>query len=108
MARFQRVVLQAQRTALRAELANIRRSIELFKALNGRNPADLRELAQKQFVMPAHRSPGSFPAAAIKGAYLSATAVDAEGNILDPFGNPFSYDPGRGEVRTATKGLETW
>jgi len=35
-------------------------------------------------------------------------AVDKQGNIIDPFGNPFAYDPLKGEAKTTTAGYETW
>ena len=45
--RYQRLAQEAQETALKAELVNIRTSIRLFKMLNSRNPQSLKELMEK-------------------------------------------------------------
>ena len=92
----------ARETAVKAELANIRKGITLFKILNERNPQSLNELMEKD-VMLRVRGDTFF-----KQKYLLANAVDAKGNIIDAFGNPFAYDPASGRVRATTKGYESW
>jgi type II secretory pathway pseudopilin PulG len=106
--RYQRIAHAAQEEALRTELVNIRSSIILFKVLNGRNPQNLRELIEKNVLLPARIGPATFNSSIFKKKYLMANAVDAQGNILDAFGSPFTYDFPAGEVRSGTKGYERW
>ena len=104
--KYQRLAQEAQESALKAELANIRMSIKLFKLLNRRNPESLKELIEKQ-VLPA-RIGNAYTGSIFNQKYLMTNAVDKEGNIIDSFENPFLYDPVQGEVKTTTKGYETW
>jgi len=105
--KYYRVAHEAQEAALRTELANIRTSVRLFIMLNGRNPASLREMIEKKVMLPA-RIGGGYTGSIFKESYLMKNAVDAEGNKVDAYGNPFHYDPQRGEVRSSTKGYENW
>lgn len=106
--KYQRLALEAQETALRSELVNIRMSIRLFRLSIGRNPAGLDELMEKEVMLPARVGSDAFTGSIFKHKYLMHNAVDEEGNILDAFGNRFQYDPKTGEVRTTTKGYEKW
>jgi competence protein ComGC len=105
---LQRVAREAQETAIRAELVNIRIAISLFKTMNGRNPASLKELVEKDFMLPARIGSDSFSGSFFKQKYLMSNAVDAKGNIIDSFENPFFYDPKSGKVRSTTEGYERW
>jgi competence protein ComGC len=105
--KYQRVAHEAREAALRTELANIRISIRLFTILNGRNPESLKEMIDKKVMLPA-RIGGGYTGSIFKESYLMKNAVDAEGNKVDAYGNPFLYDPQRGEVRSSTKGYENW
>lgn len=104
--KYQQVAHEAQEAALKMELANIRTSIRLFKMLNGRNPASLREMIEKKVLLPAQI--GGYSGSIFKESYLMMNAVDAQGNKVDAFGKPFIYDSTRGEVRSSTKGYENW
>ncbi|MDH4163666.1 MAG: hypothetical protein OEW15_13400 [Nitrospirota bacterium] len=106
--RYQRLAREAQETALKAELVNIRTSIELFRLLNGRNPRSLRELIEKNVMLPARIGPDAYTGSFFKQKYLMPHAIDEERNVLDAFGNRFEYEPYKGEVRTTTKGFEKW
>jgi competence protein ComGC len=106
--KFQRVAREAQETAIRAELANIRTGIRLFRIVNDRNPRSLHELIEKDVMLPARIGTDLYSESIFKQKYLMANAVDAKGNILDAFGNTFQYDSVSGRVRTATKGYEEW
>jgi type II secretory pathway pseudopilin PulG len=108
IAKYQRVLQEARESAVKAELANIRSSIALFKMLNGRNPESLNELIEKDVMLPARIGAGPYTGSFFKQKYLMANAVDAKGNLLDAFGNPFTYNPNGGEVKSNTKGCETW
>jgi competence protein ComGC len=105
--KYQRVAREAQEAAVRTELANIRISIILFKMLNGRNPASLREMIETEVMLPARIGSG-YTGSIFKESYLMKNAVDAEGNKVDAYGNLFIYDSKRGEVRSSTKGYENW
>jgi len=105
--KYQRVAHETQEAALKTELSNIRTSIRLFKMLNGRNPASLREMIEMKVMFPARIGSG-YTASIFKESYLMKNAVDAEGNKVDAYGNPFLYDPQQGEVRASTKGYEAW
>jgi type II secretory pathway pseudopilin PulG len=106
--RYQRVAHVAQEEAVRTTLMNIRSSINLFRMMNGRNPASLRELIDKNVMLPARIGSDPYSGSIFKQKYLMMNAVDAAGNILDAFGNPFTYNSAAGEVRSGTKGYETW
>jgi type II secretory pathway pseudopilin PulG len=107
--RYERVARKAQEVALKTALVNIRTSIKLFKILNGRNPQNLKEMIEKEVMLPARIGSDKYTGAIFfKESYLIEYAVDKEGNIIDAFGNPFIYDAPKGEVRTITKGYETW
>jgi competence protein ComGC len=105
--KYQRVAREAQEAALKTELSNIRLSITLFRMLNGRNPASLKELIEKKVMLPA-RIGGVYSGSIFRESYLMKNAVDAEGNKVDAYGNPFIYDSTRGEVKSSTKGYENW
>lgn len=106
--RYQRVAREAQEAALKAELANIRMSVTLFKLLNGRNPESLNTLVENNIVLPARMGTSPYTGSLFKEKYLKPNAVDARGNILDAFGNLFTYDSINGIVRSTTQGYEMW
>jgi competence protein ComGC len=106
--KYRQVARAAQESALKAELSNIRTSIRLFQMLNRRNPESLKEMMEKKVMLPGRVGSGVYSGSFIEQRYLLKNAVDAEGNKVDAFGNPFSYDPSRTEVRSTTKGYENW
>jgi competence protein ComGC len=107
--KYQRLAIEAQESALKFGLANIRLSIRLFNMLNHRNPNSLNELIEKNVLLPARAGNGPFTGPIFfDQKYLSGQALDAQGRLLDPFGNGYSYDAVRGEVRASTKGYEIW
>ena len=107
--KYQRVFREARETAVKAELVNIRTSIQLFKMLNGRNPQSLKEMTEKKVMYAARIGPEKYTGPIFfKESYLMEYATDKEGNIIDAFGNPFVYDAIKGEVRTTTQGYEIW
>lgn len=106
--KYQRLALKAQETALRAELVNIRTGIKLFRLSMGRNPESLKEMMEKDVMLPGRVGRDAFTGSIFKHKYLMYNAVDSDGNILDAFGSRFEYDPKTGEVRATTKGYEKW
>lgn len=104
MVYYLRLIRQAREVALQSELVNIRTAIFLFTTLNRRFPGSLRELVEKKYLLPDAEF--SLAEGKIKvenrsifaRAYLEAQSLDAQGRILDPFGNPYRYDPRCGRV----------
>jgi len=105
--KYQQVMQAARESAVKSELSNIRTSIRLFKYLNNRYPANLREMIEADVMLPARIGKG-YTGSLIKQRYLLPNAMDEQGNIIDAFGNPFFYEPVRGEVRATTEGYERW
>lgn len=109
-----RVVRLAREVALRHELASIRTAIVLFAALNRRFPASLKELTDKPYLLPNEEfsisaGPVSIEKRTIfKRLYLEPNSVDVLGQVLDPFGKPYRYDPRRGRVASADERYGRW
>lgn len=99
---YERLEQEAREVTLQTGLANIRKGIELYQALKGQNPSDLKSLVRARYVIPTRQD--TF----FSGEYLRAQAQDKEGNLLDPFGNRYEYDRNNGKVSSGTKGYETW
>ncbi len=87
--------------ALRIELSNIRTSIILYITLNRRYPESLSVMVREGYTLPT----GS---GLIKNKYIEGMAVDKDGNLLDAFGAPFTYESRTGWVKSSTKGYENW
>ncbi len=81
------------------QLQAIRTSVNLYKAINKVTPSLLAVVADEEY---------KFPNEDIPRRYLSGAAVNDKGQILDPFGNPYFYDPATGWVRSSTSGYEFW
>ena len=107
--KYQRVTIDAREVALKTGLTNIRTSIRLFRMLNERHPGSLRELIENNVLLPARIGKDTTSGSVILDEkYLEAQALDAQGRLVDAFGNQYTYDPVLGEVRTSTKGYERW
>lgn len=107
--KYNRVAREAREAALKMGLTNIRTSIRLFRVLNERNPRSLTELLENDVLLSARS--GAAPASGpifLDEKYLLRQAQDAEGHLVDAFGNRYAYDPVRGEVKASTKGYESW
>ena len=98
---YLRLEREAKEVTLRTGLVNIRSGIGLYHALQQNYPADLKNLVRRKYLLPVRDE-------IISGEYLMAQAVDGEGNLLDPFGNRYRYDPGSGQVVSSTEGYENW
>ena len=100
--KYQHIAQEAQETALRMGLYNIRMAVGVYQIVNHRNPDDLRDLINKKFVIPIRED------TLFTQEYLRLLAVDPEGHPLDPFGNRYRYDRVSGHAASTTKGYETW
>ncbi len=81
------------------QLQALRTSINLFKAMERRNPESIAELARAHYRFPEERQ---------QHRYIDLTEIDEEGRFLDPFGHPYRYDAMSGWVRSSTPGYEYW
>ena len=97
------IALEAQQTALRAGLRNIRVSVNLYRAFNhNQNPRHLKALITQRYL-------SSSPTGSIfEQSYLDAYSTDSEGYPTDPFGHRYRYEPRSGDVHSSTHGYETW
>lgn len=97
---FQRLVTKQR--ILFHELRVMRTSVNLYRAVNNRNPKNLSELATATF---------HFPGENVQRKYLDYR-IQKDGKrsneLIDPFGNPYSYNPQKGWVRSMTKQYEYW
>lgn len=91
----------AKETALRVELSNMRTSVILYLTLNRRYPESLKNMTNEGYALPTGNGH-------IKYKYLEGMAVDGNGDLLDPFGSPFTYEKKKGWVKSSTKGYESW
>lgn len=104
MGRYEDVIWEAKKTALKTELGNIRQAITFFRITKGKYPDSLYELAVSKVIFP-HADPKED---IFRDTYLSHYTVDDSRNIIDPFGLPFEYNSKSGEVRSRKKGFEKW
>lgn len=80
------------------QLQAIRTSVNLFKAINKRNPHSLNELAMAEYQFPGDDHSRRF-----------IEILDASnGAPLDPFENPYIYEYDSGWVKSSTPGYEYW
>ncbi len=100
--RYYRLAREAQELQLKAELNNIRMSLDLYKLHNSEYPKDLRELITKKYLAPYKEG------TIFKEEYLNAHSLDDEGYPLDPFNNRFKYNSKTGKVSSSTRGYEDW
>lgn len=95
-------------TALTIELSTLRSSVNLFAALKGKLPESLKELSSARVVQPKRDVNGVEYDVVIVGNFVSSMSTDGEGNITDPFGNRYVYDPSNGRVGSSTEGYRNW
>lgn len=99
---YKKLAQDAREMALQTGLLSIRKALDLHQALQGGYPTDLKSLVNKRYVVSARED--TF----FSGEYLRAQTMDAEGDLLDPFGNRYQYNIKTGKVSSGTKGYETW
>ena len=85
--------------ALYYQLMLMRQGISLFTVMEKRAPESLVELAVSSFKMPD---------GGVSHRYVERFPVTPEGQLLDPFGNPYKYDKKMGWVMSSTPGYEFW
>jgi hypothetical protein len=70
--------------------------------VNNRYPDNLLQLVNKHYLLQVRED------TIFTQEYLRSLAVDEEGYPLDPFENPYRYDPLSGYVASITEGYENW
>lgn len=85
--------------ALHYQLQLLRSAELLYNSVNKTNPKDLKELAMGKFQL-VEENPGR--------PYLDPPPPLSGDKILDPFGNPYIYDPATGRIRSSTQGYDFW
>lgn len=81
-----------------SELSELRAAVTQYKFMNKVSPPDLDALVKGKY---------SFKEEAPR-PYLTNIKPDKAGKLVDPFGNPYKYDPQKGTIQTVTKGFEQW
>jgi type II secretory pathway pseudopilin PulG len=102
MSYYYNTIQKAREAALSTGLASIRSSIQLYQAVNGRHPSDLRELVRERLL--SFTNDGTIFA----NQYLRAQALDRSGYPIDPFGQRYRYEPALGRVSSGAEGYQDW
>lgn len=84
---------------LRHELMRIRRSVLFYRALYGEMPSDLAMLTALHAV--DQKSGQSYP-------IMEDVKIDANNNVIDPFGYPYSYNRLEGFVASTAPCCKDW
>lgn len=79
------------------ELSMMRSSLLVYKILNRRNAENLEQLVTTTYYVDGDKRP-----------YIDKLPPARKGKIIDPFGNPYSYDPKAGWVSSTTPGFVQW
>ncbi|MFA5811765.1 MAG: hypothetical protein WC956_05485 [bacterium] len=82
---------------LLSELGMLRSSLMTYRLVNHRNAQDLFQLANEKYEADGAEKP-----------YIERLPMNDKGAVVDPFGNPYAYDPNSGWVSSSTPGFERW
>jgi hypothetical protein len=77
------------------ELSMLRSSSLLYKIINKRNVQDLKQLATSEYEVEGTKLP-----------YIERLPLSKDGEITDPFGNPYSYSPKTSWICSTSPGYE--
>jgi hypothetical protein len=80
------------------ELFVLRRGIVLYHTLRGVHPSSLEVLASETYLDGERK----------EVLFVERLHRDDSGRIIDPFGNPYSYEPRAGWLKSSTEGYEQW
>ena len=79
------------------ELSMLRNGIQIYQLVNRKNPSSLAELVE-----------GTYESESEPRRYVGPLPTDSAGRLIDPFGNPYAYDPQTAWVSSKTEGFERW
>lgn len=85
--------------ALLYELTLLRQGVDLYVLMEKKKPANLLDLAVATYTLPNEQ---------VKQRYLERVHVNDKGQVIDPFGMPYTYDATGGWVASATPGYLNW
>ena len=118
---IQRATKLVKEYALMSELSNIRTSVLLYFVINKKFPDSLKQMVDEKIILPFQDTETLQKMVGTKAninvqsgtiiidrTYLEKIAIDKDGNILDSFGNPYSYDPRLGKVSSTTSNYGGW
>lgn len=83
---------------LKNELQAMRTAVELHIMRERTLPPDLKTLMKLTYI-DGEGQPRP---------YLDKIFENSTGQLIDPFGNPYRYDPRTGRVYTTTRGYKNW
>lgn len=98
----QKAIKITKEYALISELSNIRTSILIYYILNKKYPNSLAQMIDEKVILPFQGD------TAIDRTYLAKTSLNKEGEILDPFGNPYKYNRLTGKLNSSTLDYTAW
>ncbi len=118
---FQRTTTVIKEYSLISELGNIRTTILLYFVINKKFPGSLKQMLDEKIILPFHdtetlkKMAGQTPGLNLQSGtiiidrtYLEKIAMDKDGNITDPFGNPYNYDARLGKISSSTPNYRGW
>ena len=89
----------AKQHALHYQLQLLRTAELLYASVNRELPETLERMAEGTFRLPGDDT---------TRRYLEYPPMIVGGKIMDPFGNPYTYDPKAGWIKSSTPGYEFW
>lgn len=91
----------ARQKQLAGELRMLRNGVALYTVLEHKKPDNLVELCRSKYVFPGDSTRQGF-------VDLTTIRANEKGEILDPFGNSYSYDKERLWVASSTQKYSSW
>ena len=89
----------AKQHALHYQLQLLRTAELLYTSVNNKLPDSLKDMAEGTFRLPGDD---------VTRRYIEHPPMIVAGELLDPFGNPYTYDKKNGWIKSSTKGYEFW
>ncbi len=85
--------------ALLYELSLLRQGVDLYLIMEKRKPSSLLELAVTTYAIPGEK---------VNQRFVERVNINDKGQIIDPYGNPYVYDPVYGWISSSTAGYKNW
>jgi hypothetical protein len=84
---------------LHYQLTIIRQGVKMYDLVEKKFPDALIKLATTTYRLPGEK---------MNHYYIDNLPVGSDGQLLDPFGNPYAYDSKMGWVKSVTPGYSYW
>lgn len=85
--------------ALLYELSLLRQGVDLYLIMEKKKPSDLIDLAITTYAIPGEK---------VNQRFVERVNVNDKGQVIDPYGNPYTYDQVHGWVSSSTPGYRNW